>query len=355
MARIDALLIGMAAADASDLHLVVGQKPKYRVHGQVVTLGNEPVFDAPLLESCLFEILSSEERQRFVDRHDLDVAYGIEGRYRYRCNYFCQRTGYGAVFRLIPSKILTLSELSMPAILTDLASLRSGLVLVTGPTGCGKSTTLAAMIDHINEHQRRHILTIEDPVEFVHSNKQSIISHRQVAVHTKSFAAALRAVTRQDADVVLVGELRDLETMSLALSAAAMGMVVFGTLHTSSAPKTVDRVIDNFPSEQQPQVRAMLAESLRGVVCQELLRRVGGKGRVAAIEVLISNRAVASIIREGNIEKIVSVIQSGGREGMQLLDDDLERLASKGEIDPMDAYMKASDKARFQKYTAGAL
>lgn len=189
-------------------------------------------------------------------------------------------------------------------------------------------------------------------MEFVHANERSVVTHRQVSVHTKSFAAALQAVTRQDADVVLVGELRDLETMALALSAAAMGMVVFGTLHTSSAPKTVDRVIDNFPSEQQPQVRAMLAESLRGVVCQELLRRPGGKGRVAAIEVLVTNRAVASIIREGNIEKIVSVIQSGGREGMQLMDDDLERLVSKGEIEPMDAYMKASDKLRFQKYAS---
>jgi twitching motility protein PilT len=352
MARIDSLLMGMAAANASDLHLVVGQKPKYRVHGQVVLLGDQPVFDAPTFESYLFEILSADERQRFITRHDLDVAYGIGAQYRYRCNYFYQRTGYGAVFRLIPSKIQTLDELNMPPVLKDLSTLRSGLVLVTGPTGCGKSTTLAAMIDHINETQRRHILTIEDPVEFVHSNKKSVVTHRQVGIHTKSFAAALRAVTRQDADVVLVGELRDLETMALALSAAAMGMVVFGTLHTSSAPKTVDRVIDNFPSEQQPQVRAMLAESLRGVVCQELLRRVGGKGRVAAIEVLVSNRAVSSIIREGNIEKIVSVIQSGGREGMQMLDDDLERLVKKGEIDPMDAYMKASDKGRFDSYKA---
>ena len=221
------------------------------------------------------------------------------------------------------------------------------MVLVTGPSGCGKSTTLAAMIDHVNSTQRKHILTIEDPVEFVHKNKKSIISHRQVGMHTNSFQDALRAVTRQDADVVLVGEMRDLETMSLALSAAAMGMGVYGTLHTSSASKTVDRVIDNFPTEQQPQVRAMLAESLRGIVCQELLIRSDGKGRVAATEVLVGNRAVASIIREGQINRLISVMESGGQEGMQVLDDDLQRLLDDELIDPESAYLKAADKKRF--------
>ncbi len=231
-----------------------------------------------------------------------------------------------------------------------LCNLRAGLVLVTGPTGSGKSTTLAAMINHINETQRRHVLTIEDPVEFVHHNKQSMISHREVGNHTKSFGSALRAVTRQDADVVLVGEMRDLETISLALSAAAMGTLVYGTLHTNSAPKTIDRIIDVFPTDQQPQVRTMLAESLRGIVAQQLLRKKSGKGRVAVNEILLGNRAVSSIVREGKIEALTSVLQSGRREGMQEMDDALERLVEDGTIDGRDAYMKAVAKKRFEQY-----
>ena len=350
MAKIDELLLRMPGQDASDLHLVVGQKPKFRVHGEVVTLDEQPVLEEGVLQNYLYEIMSPEQRKDYVANRDIDLAHGIEGKYRFRCNYFYQRTGMGAVFRLIPSEILTLDQLRMPPIVKTLAELRSGLVLVTGPTGCGKSTTLAAIIDYINTNQRRHVLTIEDPVEFVHSNKQAIITHRQVGVHTKSFSAALRAVSRQDADVVLVGELRDLETMSLALSAAAMGTLVYGTLHTSSAPKTVDRVIDNFPTEQQSQVRAMLSESLRGVVCQELLRTKDGKGRVAAIEVLVGTRAIAAIIREGNVETIVSVMQSAKGAGMQLLDDALEQYVKDGTIDGEQAYMKATNKRRFEQY-----
>jgi twitching motility protein PilT len=224
------------------------------------------------------------------------------------------------------------------------------LLSAHGSTDCGKSTTLAAMVDHVNQTQRRHILTIEDPVEFVHENKKSIISHRQVGIHTESFHAALRAVTRQDADVVLVGELRDRETMSLALSAAAMGMVVYGTLHTSSAPKTIDRIIDNFPTEQQPQVRSMLADSLRGIVCQELLRRKDGNGRVAATEILIGNRAVGTVIRDGRIDRLMSVLQAGAKEGMQVMDDVLESLLKDDVIEVEDAYMKAGDKKRFAAY-----
>jgi twitching motility protein PilT len=353
MPRLDRLLLDMFENGASDLHVVVDQKPKYRIDGDVVVIDNYPVLDRRGVEDHLFEIMTTDQRDTYLEKLDFDFAYGIEDKFRYRCNYFFQRTGYGAVFRIIPTKILTLEQLNLPPVLKQLTNLRSGLVLVTGPTGSGKSTTLAAMIDYINETQRRHILTIEDPVEFVHRNKKSVISHREVGQHTDSFGSALRAVTRQDADVVLVGEMRDLETISLALSAAAMGTLVYGTLHTNSAPKTIDRIIDVFPTDQQPQVRTMLAESLRGIVAQQLLRKKSGKGRVAVNEILVSNRAVASIIREGKIEKIISILQSGGREGMQTMDDALMKLVKEGTIDGRDAYMKALDKKNFVHFVEG--
>jgi len=350
MAKLDELLLGMDEIGASDLHIVVGQKPKYRIDGDVVVLEDYPVMNKAAVEEHLFELTTDSQRERYLESLDFDFAYGIADMFRYRCNYFFQRTGYGAVFRIIPTKILTLEELKLPPVLNRLTELRSGLVLVTGPTGSGKSTTLAAMINHINENQRRHILTIEDPVEFVHCNKHSVISHREVGTHTDSFSAALRAVTRQDADVVLVGEMRDLETISLALSAAAMGTLVYGTLHTNSAPKTIDRIIDVFPTDQQAQVRTMLAEGLRGIVAQQLLRKKGGKGRVAVNEILTGNRAVSSIIREGKIEKIISVLQSGAREGMQTMDDSLMKFVTQGMIDGRDAYMKALEKNRFAQF-----
>ena len=353
MARLDELLLRMAKEDASDLHLVVDQKPKYRVHGEVVTLDDQPVMHHELAQEYLFEIMRGDQRKKYQEHLDFDFAYGIEDKYRYRCNYFHQRTGCGAVFRIIPTKILTLEQLNLPAALNDLTKLRSGLVLVTGPTGSGKSTTLAAMIDDMNENQQRHILTIEDPVEFVHKNKKSVISHREVGTHTQSFANALRAVTRQDADVVLVGEMRDLETIALALSAAAMGTLVYGTLHTNSAPKTIDRIIDAFPTDQQPQVRTLLAESLKGVVAQQLLRRRDGKGRVAVNEILLGNRAVSSIIREGKIESLTSVLQSGRKEGMVMMDDALDALVKSNTIEGHDAYMKANEKRRFVQYVDG--
>jgi twitching motility protein PilT len=350
MARLDPLLLGMQPADASDLHMVVGQKPKYRIDGEVRIIEDHDELTESTLADYLFEICTPEQRQRYEESLDFDFAYGIEDLARFRCNFFFQRTGYAAVMRLIPTKILTLEQLKLPAVLTRLTELRSGLVLVTGPTGSGKSTTLAAMIDQINRHQRRNIVTIEDPVEFVHHNKQCMIAHREVGTHTATFSSALRTVTRQDADVVLVGEMRDLETISLAISAASMGTLVYGTLHTNSAAKTIDRIIDVFPSDQQAQIRVMLAESIRGIVAQQLLRRKEGRGRVAANEILLGSSAVSNIIREGKIEKIISVLQAGKREGMQSMDDALDALVKDNVIDGADAYMKAAEKHKFEQY-----
>jgi len=349
-AKIDPLLLNMQEVDASDLHMVVGQKPKYRIDGEVRAVEEHDVLTEESLADYLFEICNQSQRERYEESLDFDFAYGIEDKARFRCNYFFQRTGYASVMRLIPTKILTIEELKLPEVITRMTEMRSGLVLVTGPTGSGKSTTLAAMIDHINCRYSKHIVTIEDPVEFVHQNNKSMITHREVGTHTESFAAALRAVTRQDADVVLVGEMRDLETISLAISAASMGTLVFGTLHTNSAPKTIDRIIDVFPSDQQAQIRTMLAESIKGIVAQQLLRRKGGRGRVAANEILFGSHAVANIIREGKIEKITSVLQAGKREGMQSMDDALEDLVKNDVIDGADAYMKAAEKHRFAQY-----
>ena len=352
MAEIDIFLRAMIEQGASDVHLVVGQSPKFALHGHITPIPEfkKRILDSDSLRKILLEILTAEQRSTYESNWDLDFAYEIKGEARFRCNYYFQRTGYGAVMRVIPSEIMTLDQLAMPPVLRALSDRRAGLVLATGPTGSGKTTTLAAMIDHINTNSSRRVVTIEDPVEFVHQNKQSIISHREVGKHTSSFKAGLRAVTRQDADVVLVGELRDLETMALALSAAAMGTLVFGTLHTNSAAKTIDRIIDIFPVTQQAQVRTVLAESLAGIVAQQLLRKKGGKGRVAATEILTGNHAVASIIREGKIERITSVIQAGKREGMQLLDDALEKMAMEGVIEGDDAYMKANEKRRFEQF-----
>jgi twitching motility protein PilT len=350
MARIDELLLRMYDVNASDLHMVVGQKPKYRIDGDVQAVEDYDVLTEKSLAEFLFEICDGQQRQRYQENLDFDFAYGIEDKARYRCNYFFQRTGYAAVMRLIPTDIMTLEDLKLPKVLTRMTELRSGLVLVTGPTGSGKSTTLAAMIDHINRLYRKQIVTIEDPVEFVHQNKQSFITHREVGAHTDSFAAALRATTRQDADVVLVGEMRDLETISLAISAASMGMLVYGTLHTNNAAKTIDRIIDVFPSDQQAQVRTMLAESIRGIVAQQLLRRKSGRGRVAANEILLGSNAVSNIIREGKIEKIASILQAGKREGMQSMDDALEDLVQHDVIDGTDAYFKSTEKHRFEQY-----
>ena len=351
MPYLDDLLYNMDETGASDLHLVVGQPPKYRIDGEVVVVEGHDAYTEEELGNYLFELMGERQKSQYLENLDFDFAYALGDKFRYRCNYFHQRTGYGAVFRIIPTEILTLEQLNLPDVLTKLTELRSGLVLVTGPTGSGKSTTLAAMINHINTTTSRHILTIEDPIEFVHHNRESIINHREVGEHTESFATALRAVTRQDADVVLVGEMRDLETIALAISAAAMGTLVYGTLHTNSAPKTIDRIIDVFPTDQQAQVRTLLSESMRGIVAQQLLKKKSGKGRVAVNEILVGSGAVSNIIREGKIEQIVSVLQSGAREGMQSMDDALEKLVNEGAISGEDAYLKANEKRRFQQYT----
>ncbi len=350
MPLIDRLLSMMPQADASDLHVVVGQPPKFRIHGEVVAIAGEEPFTERKLEHLLFEIVEEKERKRYLENRDFDFAHEVPGLARFRVNFFFQRTGYGAVFRIIPEKVKTIEQLGLPKVLIELAALRTGLVLVTGPTGSGKSTTLAAMIDYINTHDRRHIVTIEDPVEFVHKDKMCVICHREVGNHTRDFGAALRAAIRQDADVILVGEMRDLETIGLALSAASTGTLVFGTLHTNNAPKTIDRIIDVFPTDQQAQIRTLLSESLRGVVAQLLLRKKRERGRVAVNEILIGNHAVSNIIREGKIERLVDVLQSGKAEGMRLMDDELAKLAQGELIDGTDAYMNASDKRRFEHY-----
>jgi len=339
----------MAQTEASDLHVAVGEPPKFRIHGDLGPISNEP-FDKKTLESLLFEILTEDQRARFERNHDLDFAYEVEGVARFRVNYFMHLHGIGAAFRLIPAVVWTLEEAGAPETVKQFCQLRNGLVLVTGPTGSGKSTTLAAMMDYINENYDKHILTVEDPIEFVHENKRCLITQREVFTDTESFATALRSSMRQDPDVVLVGEMRDLETIGLAVTLAEMGVLVFATLHTNSAVKTVDRIIDVFPPDQQSQTRTMLAGSLRGVVAQTLLRKADGTGRFAAHEILVASDALANIIREGRIEKIKSLIESGRSQGMETMDSCILRHLQAGRITGREAYEKGQDKTVFEDY-----
>ncbi|NBY67196.1 MAG: PilT/PilU family type 4a pilus ATPase, partial [Verrucomicrobia bacterium] len=295
---IDELFSVLVERGGSDLHLLEGQPPKIRRHGEVTAIGDSPL-DRETIVRLLEPICSPPAWRKFTETGDLDFAYEMDENNRFRCNFYKQLHGYGAVFRIIPTKIKTLKELGVPPVIESFGNYKSGLVLVTGPTGSGKSTTLAAVVDSINTHHSRHIVTIEEPIEFVHPNKKSVITQREVPNETPSFAAGLKAALREDADVVLVGEMRDLETIALALTAAETGLLVFGTLHTNNARKTVDRIIDAFPSNQQEQIRTMLANSLRAVCAQLLLKRSDGGGRLAVNEILVGNNAVASIIREG--------------------------------------------------------
>lgn len=346
MPKIDQLFDRMMTENGSDLHLAEGQPPKIRRHGQLIKL-DLPVLTAEAMRDYLQEICDPERWRHFLETGDLDFAYVFGDTARFRSNYFHQVHGMGAVFRTIPTKIKTLDELDLPPVLKTLSLLRSGLILVTGPTGSGKSTTLAAIIDLINETSARHMLTIEEPIEFVHPNKRSILCQREVGVDVNSFADGLRTAGRQDCDVILVGEMRDYETISLAVSAATTGTLVFGTLHTNSAVKTVDRIIDAFPAGQQAQIRTMLADSLKGVCAQILLRTADGNGRLACNEILLSNAALANSIREGKTPNIRNIIQGGRAQGMQLMDDGIQKLLNERRITAEEAYMKATEKARF--------
>lgn len=349
MAKIDALFTYMIENNASDLHLSTGTKPKIRKHGELEEL-DQPVLTNDHLRELLFEIATEAQQKIFLDRKDLDFAYEIPNVARFRANYFEQKRGMGAVFRVIPTKILSIQDLGLPDQILRLTQLSRGLVLVTGPTGSGKSTTLAAIIDYININRKDHILTIEDPIEFVHMNKSCLVNHREIGTHTESFAAALRAALREDPDVILVGEMRDLETIELAITAAETGHLVFGTLHTSSAAKTIDRIIDAFPAGQQAQIRTMLSESLKGVLCQQLLRRTDKSGRLAALEILFCKTAIANLIREGKTFQIPSVMQTSKGEGMQLLDQAIMDFLMQKKIAPDEAYLKANDKNAFERF-----
>jgi twitching motility protein PilT len=348
MPRIDELLTLLKDRNGSDLHLASGLAPRMREKGELAGIDGWEAFDDAGMRELLRPIANESQWAAFEREGDLDFAYAIPGVARFRANFLVQENGAGAVFRIIPEDILTADQLGLPDAIRNLADARSGLVLVTGPTGSGKSTTLAAVIDSINKNKARHIVTIEDPVEFVHRNQMSVVSHREVGSHTASFSAALRAAIRQDADVVLVGEMRDQETIELALTAAEMGLLVFGTLHTNGAAKTIDRIVDAFPADDQDMVRLSLSESITGVVSQLLLPKADGSGRVAIHEILLRTQGLANVIREGNTPMLSSIIQSGKNVGMQNMDDALFALAKAGTITGTDAYRSAREKQRFE-------
>ena len=347
MAAIDSLLVHMKENDGSDLHLVAGQPPRFRAKGRIQIIPGYDALTNETLRAMMQEIASVRTWEEFETTSDLDFAFSLEGVARFRANYFVQQTGAACVFRIIPEEILSLETLNMPEAICNLADLKEGLVLVTGPTGSGKSTTLAAIIDKINKTYAKHVVTIEDPVEFVHENRNALFSHREVGLHTQGFGPALKSAIRQDADVILVGEMREMETINLAITAAEMGMLVFGTLHTNNAAKTIDRIIDAFPAEEQNMVRMSLSESLAAVVSQLLLPKASG-GRVAANEILLKSSGLPNVIRDGNTTMLSQIIQAGKSQGMQLMDDVLFGYAKGGIVTAHDAYMKATDKARFE-------
>jgi len=349
MAKIDAFFKLMHDQNASDLHLVSGQAPVLRIRGDMERIKYK-VLDNDELKGMLYEIAPEEKVKVFEETGDVDFGYDIPGMARYRANFFMQKYGCAAVFREIPAEILTTEQLGLPPVIPKLASLPRGLILVTGPTGAGKSTTLAAIIDVANRERKDHIITIEDPIEFVHKSQNCIVNHREVGIHTESFSSALRGALREDPDIILVGELRDLETISLAIEAASTGHLVFGTLHTSSAAKTVDRIIEVFPASEQPQIRSTLSDGLRAVIAQVLFKRADKKGRCAALEILIATPAVRNLIRESKTHQIPSMIQTGKKYGMQLLDDAIMDLLNKRWIDPDEAYMKSNDKSKFRPF-----
>lgn len=350
MAQIDAFFKLMNEQQASDLHLAAGKQPILRVKGELERIKYNPL-DNDSLKTMLYEITPEHKIKVFEETGDVDFAYEIPGLARYRANFFKQNNGIAAAFREIPGQILTCQDLGLPSVIRQLATLPRGLVLVTGPTGSGKSTTLAAIIDEANKTRKDHIITVEDPIEFVHVSKKAMINHREVGMHTRSFSAALRGALREDPDIIMVGEMRDLETIDLAIEASLTGHLVFSTLHTSSAPKTIDRVIEVFPADQQAQVRSTLADGIRAVICQSLFRRQntrpGDMGRVAALEIMIGTPAVRNLIREQKIFQIPSAIQTGKRYGMHSLDDAIMDLLTKKTVSAEEAYAKCNDKSKF--------
>src|SRR5438309_5804930 len=347
MAKIDAFFKLMFDQGASDLHLTSGQQPILRLHGDMERIKYKVLEDGEL-KAMLYEIAPEIKIKQFEETGDVDFGYEIPGVARFRCNFFNQKYGCGAVFRQIPTKVSTAQDLGLPPILTRAAMLNKGLVLITGPTGSGKSTTLAAMVDFSNKHRKDHIITIEDPIEFVHQSQSCLVNHREVGMHTKSFSAALRGALREDPDIILVGEVRDLETIELAITAAATGHLMFGTLHTPSAAKTIDRVIDVFPAGQQNQIRNTLSEALKGVVAQNLFKRIDVKGRVCALEILVVTPAIANLIREAKTFQIPGMLQVGKKYGMQTLDDAIMDLLNKKIISAEDAYSRCIDKNKFR-------
>ncbi|MFT5127366.1 MAG: twitching motility protein PilT [Rhodothermales bacterium] len=348
MPIIDDFLRRMLELDGSDLHLMNGMPPRIRATGRMQTLDEFPVMNQALTEQTMREVCSEERWEHYLKNNDLDIAYEIEGLARFRVNFLRNHLGMAAVLRQIPAKILTLEKLNLPKAIRDICYYESGLVFVTGPTGSGKSTTLAAMIDFINKNFAKHIITVEDPVEFVHQNHKSIIVHREVGEHARSFGRALESGMRADPDIILVGEMRELETIRLALGCASMGMLVFGTLHTNNAPKTIDRVIDAFPAPEQAQIRTMLAGCLSAVVSQLLCRTADGKGRCAVHEILLQNEGLPNTIREGAISNIRTIIEGNQAQGMCTMDGTLRKRYEEGIISSTEAYMKANDKVMFR-------
>ncbi len=349
MAQIDAYLTEVLQKRGSDLHFIAGDPPRIRLYGDISPLRPERL--APeVVKQALYEIMPKPALDRFESKDGADFAYSIPEHGRFRVNVMRQVNGMGAVFRAIPSKALTMDELKLPEAVRQMSRANNGLILVTGKTGSGKSTTLAAMIDDINRRVKGHILTIEDPIEFVHERKSCLISQREIGVHAPSFAAALHSALREDPDVILVGELRDLETMSIAVTAAEMGILVMGTLHTNGAAPTVDRMVNAFPSDKQSHVRTMLSTSLRGVVSQQLLQRADRQGRVAALEILVNTPAASNLIRQGKLDQLENTMQAGGAFGMRTMDSAIQQLLDSRQITGKEAYKKAINKAKFEEF-----
>jgi twitching motility protein PilT len=347
MATIDTYLLEILRRRGSDLHFIAGDPPRIRLHGDLSPLSGDPL-RPDFVQQALQEIMPKKATERFSKHEGADFAYTLADKGRFRVNVMRQINGMGAVFRAIPSKALTLDELKMPDAVRQLCRANNGLILVTGKTGSGKSTSLASMIDDINKRIKGHILTIEDPIEFVHPRHNCLISQREIGVHAPSFSAALLSALREDPDVVLVGELRDLETMSIAVTAAEMGILVMATLHTNGAAQTVDRMVNAFPSDKQSHVRTMLSTSLRGVISQQLLKRADGSGRVAALEIMVNTAAAANLIRQGKLDQLENVMQAGGALGMRTMDGAIQQLLDVGAITGSEAYKKGINKARFE-------